>query len=125
MANIGKRFERLGDLSKMRKLWQKRVEPIKPEDVKDVFCVPDAVIRVFNHLIRVKWDGKSALFALDEAATLIAVRMGITKAEVYDRHLLDVESLYRSVGWNVSYWEPGDTRPAAFRFTRPVDAKAG
>jgi len=109
----------------MRSLWRKNVEPIRPEDVSDVLGVPPTVIRVFNQLIRARWDGKSALFKADEAASLIAARLGITKAEVYERHLLDIEPLYRSVGWNVSYFQFGDTRPMGFRFTKSIGGKNG
>ena len=80
-------------------------EPIMPQDMKSI--IPDEVIEAFNELIQKKWNGFQAQFKQDEAIVLIATKMNQNKWWVIEHHHLDVEDLYRQVGWIVEYDKPG------------------
>lgn len=83
--------------------------PIKPKEVqsKKDAALPEKVFEVFNKLITKNWDGHQATVHEDEACMLIGKALKITDAQVYHRHLLDVESAYRKAGWKVKYDKPG------------------
>ena len=93
-------------------------EPIRPEDVAaaKMTDLPEEVIDVFNELIVATWDGRSATVMQDEAAEEIATRLGVSRQEVFDRRLLDVEPIYRAFGWGVCYDKPGFNESYAPRF---------
>lgn len=97
-------------------------DPIRPEDVtaRKTATVPGEVIEEFNELIAATWDGHQSVVGQAEVAAAIAERFGISRQEVFDRHLLDVEPVYRDAGWLVAYDKPGwnETYPARFIFTR-------
>jgi len=44
----------------------------------------------------------------------------ISSAKIFENGWLDVEPIYREVGWNVEYDKPGynETYEASFKFTR-------
>ncbi len=100
------------------KLPQSRVKPIKPEDVKAA-PIPNEVIQVFNALIQSRWDGKKARIEQDEVLLAICLAMGISKGEVFNKKLLDVEEVFRRAGWKVTYDKPSlaESFPAFFVFS--------
>ena len=81
-----------------------KVMPIKPSEVKST--KPDVVIEIFNGLIKSFWDGTEAHIKQEDAAALIARRMNISQKEVFNKHYLDIESIYRQAGWEVTYSKP-------------------
>lgn len=96
--------------------------PIKPEDVvaRKKEILPTEVFKVFNDLIAENWNGHSANFTQDAAVERIAGTLNISRQEAFDRHYLDVESIYRREGWKVEYDKPGycENYDANFTFTR-------
>jgi hypothetical protein len=96
--------------------------PIKPSEVQKVkdSKLPEEVFQVFNDLIVEHWDGDSATVYMDEANKRIAKALNISGQEVYNRHLLDVETVYRKAGWKVKYDSPsiGDDYGAHFIFSK-------
>jgi hypothetical protein len=98
-------------------------QPIRPEDITaaKMAALPGEVIDVFNALISAAWDGRSATVMQDDAADAVAGRLGISREEVFERHLLDVEPAYLAAGWNVIYDKPGfnERYKAHFIFWRP------
>lgn len=97
-------------------------EPIRPDEVvaKKSSSMPDEVITVFNELIAEKWNGHSSTILQSEAAECIAGVLDITTSQVYDRKLLDVEDIFRAIGWKVIYDKPGycESYAATFEFKR-------
>ena len=83
--------------------------PIKPKEVQDkkLASIPEEVYEAFNELIVDNWDGKSASVSQKSASVLVARALDITEQDVYLRHLLDVEDVYRKAGWKVVYDKPG------------------
>jgi hypothetical protein len=99
------------------------IDPIRPEEAagRKLEQIPDGVIDAFNYLIVMYLNGDSATFTQADVVTLLGARGIIThEQEAYERHLLDVEPIYRESGWDVTYDKPGwnETYPATFTFTR-------
>ena len=102
------------------------VQPIMPKDVVDekIQNFPDAVIESFNELITQNArEGHSTI--LQEDVVKLMVEKGLKRDEIFDRHWLDVEDVYRKVGWNVKYDAPGynETYPPMFIFESSAKRK--
>jgi hypothetical protein len=101
------------------------MKPITPEEVveKKRESLPDFVIDAFNKLIAERWDGRDSSFKQDDVIALIVGHdsaLAATREEIFSKHYLDVEDIYREAGWGVLYEKPGynETGPAVFRFTK-------
>jgi hypothetical protein len=97
------------------------VSPINPDEAAGSKRnqIPDAVIEEFNRLIVRNLRSGQAGVSQDEVLTALEGQ-GYSRKEVFDNNWLDVEGLYRQVGWKVEYIKPdpdGSFR-AFFRFTR-------
>jgi hypothetical protein len=99
-----------------------KTKPIRPTDVttKKTEALPDAVIEAFNQLIVANWDGTKAKVRAKEAAELIASKLDISPALVYERKYLDVEDVFRKAGWKVKYDQPywDESYEPYFTFTK-------
>lgn len=97
------------------------IKPISPNEVQGVknSKIPEGIIKIFNDLIVIKWDGRVAYFTQDEAVKLCE-EAGFNMKEVYANKWLDIEPLYRSLGWDVSWDKPGynESYPANWEFTK-------
>jgi len=95
--------------------------PIRPEEApgRKLAQIPDGVIDVFNYLIVMNLSGNCATFTQADVVSLLVAR-GIIHSEqqAFDYHLLDVEPVYREIGWEVTYDKPGwnESYPATFTF---------
>lgn len=85
-------------------------EPLRPGDVATAKAVgmPDFVIEAVNHLISTL-TGKSFSILQSDVVDEILRRApkGTTRADVFDKHWLDFEPIYRAAGWRVTYDKPG------------------
>lgn len=101
----------------------KKGKPISPSEVckQRDFNIPGEVIDIFNELIVEKFDGKTAVVHQDSAIKLITERLGVKSEEIYDKHWLEVESIFRNCGWKVSYDKPAynEFYKAYFLFSKP------
>ena len=86
------------------------VKPIAPSDVvsAQVELFPDFVIETWNAAIAKNWDGtRSRILQKDIVYELIALSPTlINSADVFSKHWLDIEALYRAEGWSVVYDKP-------------------
>lgn len=100
------------------------VKPIRPAEVIEtrIASLPDGVIEAWNELIVQNFSGNSATVYQDEATNHIANKMQCSKQEVYNKHWLDIEEVYRKVGWLVKYDKPGynESYDAFFVFSKKV-----
>lgn len=96
------------------------VGPITPREARAGAgaALPPEVFQVFNELIQKAYKDGYATVKQEEAAVRIAQVLGISRSEVFDRGLLDVEEAYRKKGWEVVYDSPAfnETYPATFSF---------
>jgi hypothetical protein len=96
---------------------ENKVLPIKPEDITELKLnqIPDEIINAVNELIVEKWDGSRATIKQDEIINryLSAIISGyneedfqIKRHEIFDKHYMDFEEIYRNAGWKVEYGRP-------------------
>jgi acyl carrier protein phosphodiesterase len=102
-------------------------QPIKPSEITKAkqAAIPDEVIETFNELVAEKWDGSSATVRQTDAVKAILAKRKpaidrLREQDLYDRHWLDVEDIFRAVGWKVEYDKPGynETYEATFTFRK-------
>lgn len=83
--------------------------------------IPDFVIEAFNQLIVENLVGKySTVLQKDAVAKIIALSPEkVTSNEIYKRHWLDVEDVFRKAGWTVKYDKPAynETYEPSFEFS--------
>ena len=79
--------------------------PIRPDEVQKT--IPDEIIEIFNALISENWDGCSAVIKQDTIVESIMERMEIKRETIFEKRYLDIEDIYKKVGWKVFYDKPG------------------
>lgn len=93
--------------------------PITPEEARQHAAegFPREVFDAFNARLKAG-GGRPVTIAQAEIAADIARRLGTTTADVYARHLLDVEGAYEAAGWDVHFDKPGynESYEAVFTF---------
>lgn len=99
------------------------IQPIAPHEVveKKLNQIPDVVIESFNELIAKNFNGRDATITQDEVIErILSKNSKFDRRSIYDNHWLDVEDIYRSIGWNVQYDKPGynETYRAFFIFKK-------
>lgn len=92
-------------------------KPIRPEECSEVVAFPPEVFDAFNHLISTNLRGGTATFKLTAAVAEIASRLNISRSEVFNRKLCDVEEAYREAGWEVEYDQPAWCESYEAKFT--------
>lgn len=97
------------------------VEPISPSNI--IKKVPDCVIQGFNNILSERWNGHEARFTQEEVIVAILqadIKDYLTKALIYSKGMLDIESIYEAQGWSINYDKPGynESYAANFTFTR-------
>lgn len=99
-----------------------KVRPIKPDEVakEKERNFPNVVVESFNELIAQKFNGRSATVSQGDVEALM-VQKGLDRQEIYAKGWMNVEEVYRSAGWIVTYDRPAynESYPATFTFKRP------
>ena len=83
------------------------IKPISPDEVKII--IPDFIIQAVNHLIKEKWDGDKSNIKQDEIIERVIDPHNPnapTRNEIFSKHWLDFEDIYRKAGWIVDYYKP-------------------
>lgn len=97
------------------------VKPIKPDEItgKKEQSFPNAVLESFNEIIVQNCYQGQASFKMDDVVKLM-VSKGLKRKDIFDKHYLDVESVYRAQGWKVEFDNPGynETYPATYTFKK-------
>lgn len=84
------------------------IEPLRPEQIASNMkeYLPEEVIQVFNDLIVEHWDSQQATIQQKDALDCICNALTVTSDHVIKKHWLDVETVYKEVGWEVEYHKP-------------------
>jgi hypothetical protein len=85
------------------------ITPFSPTDAweQQGQPVPDQVLTVINELLTQRFErGKRFRIMQDEVVEQLALQFNIPKSEVFTKHMLDFENIYRNQGWTVSYDKP-------------------
>ena len=88
-----------------------KIKPITPNDVIKHQKFPDEVIAAFNEAIANNWNGGNSSITQFEITELIKRKFQESAGHdnlpmVFDLKYLNVEPLYESMGWKVSYNKP-------------------
>ena len=88
------------------------INPISPKDVNKTKpdSIPPDVIEAWNRLIESSWKGGKAVIIQGEITDILQQIMNVPSSVVYQRGWLDIENLYRDVGWKVTYIPPKRNR---------------
>lgn len=83
-------------------------KPITPDDmIAQKETNLSIYLPVWNNLIIQNWDGNKSIIYLDEIITsLIEYFPNLKKQTIFKHNILDVEDIYRKVGWDVIYDKP-------------------
>lgn len=86
------------------------VKPLAPADVgyAQAELFPDFVIETWNTVIAKHWSGTQSRIEQDDIILelIAASPMLVDRGDVFARHWLDIEDLYRAEGWVVEYDKP-------------------
>jgi len=97
-------------------------KPLSPDEVYDNPDVPDFVIEAVNKLLKQQFRNGSCTLKQDEITDEIIkiAPEGVTKTELYKKHYMDFEIVYRNAGWKVEYDKPAfnESYEAKFTFSR-------
>lgn len=99
---------------------QKKVKPISPSEI--VQQIPDWVIKGTNECIQAHYLElrKESHFTQNELVDYVLAHApddSITRRTLFDNHWLDIEPIYRKVGWIVKYDKPGYCESYSANFT--------
>jgi len=114
------------------------MKPISPNEItsakKDQ--IPDEVIQSVNEMIVEKWNGYESTFKQKDLVIKIVEKLiehelynseeekkqveNRLKRNLFDKHYLDIEDIYREEGWIIIYDKPGynESYDATFTFKR-------
>lgn len=95
--------------------------PITPDDVpkEKAARFPKEVFEAFNSEIIRNFNGGSATVKQPDVVDLLELA-GISQTEIFANGYLNIEDVYREVGWKVTYDKPGynESYPPTFCFKR-------
>ena len=86
------------------------MKPLSPSEVikKSEDSIPDFVIEAVNNLlVKECHSGRIILKQKDIEREILRINPGVCSDVLYTNHWMDFESLFRAVGWNVTYDKPG------------------
>ncbi len=102
------------------------MKPISPDEVaqKKKESLPEEVIEATNELIAETWDGHQSIFRQDTLINRIINKwrgsyenISEIRQELFSKHHLDIEDIYRAEGWSVEYDKPGYSESYEANFT--------
>ncbi len=98
------------------------MKPITPDEgvTQKNKLIPKYVIECFNMAIAKHWNGHSSTIFQHEIVNDICIAGPVNSRDVFARHYLDVECIFREAGWDVEYDKPGfnETYNAKFVFRK-------
>ncbi len=98
------------------------VKALSPDDVAEqkLKDIPPEVMEAWNKVIAKHYVGRESSFGQEEIISEIMVATQVDRAQVFKRHWLDIEEIYRQAGWHVNYDKPAycETYEANFTFTK-------
>jgi hypothetical protein len=99
------------------------IQPISPDDVskQKLQYLPEEVILAVNEAIAECWNGVESTIKQKNLIDKILLKMPeLSRQEVFDKHYLEIEDIYREAGWKVRYDKPGynESYDAYFEFSK-------
>jgi hypothetical protein len=87
------------------------IKPISPAEAKEQIIqnFPDFVIQAVNNCINKNYFNKGSFSIKQEeiiTEILNVAPEGTTRGEIFEKHWLDFEPIYRKEGWSIQYDSP-------------------
>jgi hypothetical protein len=83
------------------------MKPIRPSQVQERKVeIPDVVIECVNKMIQSEWSGFQSKIYQKDLVNKIIESSVFTREEIFAKHYLDFEYLYKKAGWKVVYDKP-------------------
>jgi hypothetical protein len=84
------------------------MKPVSPEELRKSATGHPTVIQAINELLTESGQTNDiTLLQKDILARIVKLDKKLTSKHVFDKHLLDIEDVYRAQGWKVEYDKPG------------------
>jgi len=102
------------------------VKPINPNDIGEAKkkVIPDKVIEAFNELIAEQYTNGRAVVKQKDVVSRIRQKMLLDDDDrsIFDNGWLNVEELYQTEGWKVTYDKPAynESYAATFEFRKTI-----
>ena len=96
------------------------IKPITPQEALNYNHIPDEVMIIWNIFVAKAIKGNGVIYQEDVINT-ITKETDYSRDDIFKCNLLDVEELYRKVGFEVTYDKPAynETYEATFTFKIP------
>lgn len=85
--------------------------------------IPTFVFDIFNKLIILELSNNIATISQESVVSAILAQYSNSRQEIFDKHWLDVEPVYKAAGWKVEYDKPGYNETYSATFTFSIAAK--
>lgn len=85
--------------------------------------IPTFIFDIFNQLIILELSNNVATISQESVVSAILAQYSNSRQEIFDKHWLDVESVYEAAGWTVEYDKPGYNETYSATFTFSIAAK--
>ena len=87
------------------------IKPLKPTDISPDLenIIPDVVIKAVNLLLEEKYTGGLGSFRIKQNEVIdkiLNLDESLTRDKIFERKMLNFESLYSKNGWSVKYDKP-------------------
>jgi hypothetical protein len=109
----------------------KKVKPLSASTITEqkLSSIPDEIIESVNALILNRWTGlKAQIMQKEIVEEYVRLKKNVgderesqdIRDEIFKKHWLDIEEIYRQEGWDVKYDRPGfdENYEAFFVFTK-------
>ena len=98
------------------------VQPITPNEVVErrLNDIPDIVFEIVNKMLIQEFRSGRAIIKQTDIVAALETQHNIPRQHIFDRGWLDIESHYRTAGWEVKYDKPAyyENYDAFFEFRR-------
>lgn len=93
-------------------------KPISPSEVAShkAKIIPPGVIETFNKLIALHFVNGYSSFLQKDVIKELVDNYGFNQEEFFEKHWLDVESIYEENGWRVEYDAPAYNESYSAKF---------
>ena len=101
-----------------------KIAPLSPSDITNNLhnIIPDVVITAVNNILTKKYRGSSINITQEEIIReIVRLDPNMNSEQLFENRWLDIEPIFRSVGWQVEFDKPAyhESYEAFFTFSIP------
>lgn len=106
---------------------REQIRALSPEEILELKheLTPPEVLETVNRLLAEKFKRGGYVHLKQEEVIAALEERGLERADIFARHWLDFEDIYRDAGWEVVYDAPGfnESYDAYFEFRAPRESQ--